>query len=162
MPGPPQSQFLAGQKDPEVAERWAKALSLRKAGASYDQIARQLGYADASGAYLAVQKALLATIQEPADELRQMEIERLDMICLAIVAEVKKGHLGAIDRWLKVSERRAKLLGLDAPQKVAATTPDGTAEATSLISSEAASAIAGLLALAARRRDEGIAPDEPV
>jgi hypothetical protein len=34
--------------------------------------------------------------------------------------------LQAIDRLLRVMERRSKLLGLDAPAKIAQTNPDGT------------------------------------
>ena len=37
---------------------------------------------------------------------------------LGVWKQAKDGHLGAIDRVLKIQERRAKLLGLDAPSKV--------------------------------------------
>ena len=41
--------------------------------------------------------------------------------------------LAAIDRILKIEERRAKLLGLDAPAKTALTNPAGDKEATSSV-----------------------------
>jgi len=94
-----------------------KALELRKAGISYARIAETLGYKDGSGAWRAVRAALKKTLQEPSDELRMLEIERLDAMLAAIWGSVKQGQYGAQDRALKIMERRAKLLGLDAPVK---------------------------------------------
>lgn len=94
-----------------------KALELRKAGIPYQRIAESLGYKDASGAWRAVKAALKKTLQEPADELRQIEIERLDAMLSSIWASVKQGQYGAIDRAIKIMERKAKLLGMDAPTK---------------------------------------------
>ena len=42
-------------------------------------------------------------------------------------------RLAAIDRLLKIQERRARLLGLDKPTKVASTDPDGTKQASFLV-----------------------------
>jgi len=102
-----------------------KALELRKAGVSYQRIAETLGYKDASGAWRAVKSALKKTLQEPAAELRTLEIERLDAMLSAIWASVKQGQYGAIDRAIKIMERKAKLLGMDAPVKIAPVDPDG-------------------------------------
>jgi hypothetical protein len=68
---------------------------------------------------------LRETLQEPADEVRQLELLRLDRYLSAIAEKVDSGDLKAIDRALKIMERRSKLLGLDAPQKVAPTDPTG-------------------------------------
>ena len=62
--------------------------------------------------------ALKATLQEPADELRTLELERLDRLLLGVWGQAAKGNQGAVDRALKIMERRARLLGLDAPTKV--------------------------------------------
>lgn len=94
-----------------------QALELRKAGVSYVRIAEVLGYASGSGAHKAVASALKKTLQEPADDLRTLEIERLDAMLSAIWASVKQGQYGAIDRAIKIMERKAKLLGMDAPTK---------------------------------------------
>ena len=56
---------------------------------------------------------------------RQVELQRLDVVLQAVWEKACTGDLFAIDRYLKIAERRAKLLGLDAPAKVAPTTPDG-------------------------------------
>lgn len=100
-------------------ERELRALELRKAGASYAQIAEVLGISR-SAAHKAVARALdkvIAEVRENADRLRALELERLDHLSRELWRQALKGHLGAIDRLLKVMERRAKLLGLDAPTK---------------------------------------------
>lgn len=118
-------QSKTDQKRLEALERQRKALELRKFGVGFQAIADQLGYADASGAYRAVMAGLKKTLQEPADEVRKMELERLDVAMLAIQAQVRAGHLAAIDKWLKIMERRARLLGLDAPAKAVVTGESG-------------------------------------
>jgi len=102
-------------------ERARQALELRRAGVHYDEIARQLGYRTASGAYEAIRSAMRRTLQEPADELRKLECERLDAALAAIWPLVQQGDLAAIDRMLRISQRRSELLGLDAPRAVSAT-----------------------------------------
>ena len=103
-------------------ERQRQALELRKAGASYDSIAKELGYRDRSGAYRAVAVALLKTLQEPAAEVRQLELERLDKMLLGLWRPATSGHEGAVDRVLRIMARRAALLGLDAPVRADVTT----------------------------------------
>ena len=98
-------------------DRHIQALELRKAGVSYQRIAEALGFNSPQAAWKAVNSALKKTVQEPADEVRKLEVERLDAAAQAIYPSVKQGQYGAIDRWLKIMERRAKLLGLDAPTK---------------------------------------------
>ncbi len=107
------------QKELDALERQRQALELRKAGVPYAKIAEALGYAHASGAHKAVASALKKTLQEPADDLRKLELERLDAMLFAIWPSVTKGIQPAIDRALRIMERRAKLLGLDAPVKQA-------------------------------------------
>ncbi len=99
-------------------DKQMQALKLRRAGLGYDEIAKLVGYKSASGAFGAVRSALRKTLQEPADDLRKMELERLDVAMQAIFPMVTKGNLLAIDRYLKISERRSKLLGLDLPTQL--------------------------------------------
>src|SRR5512139_798613 len=104
-----------GAKERAAARR-IEALELRKSGASYRQIGRALNISGAQ-AHRDVCLALagLARIEKhTAEELQAIEVERLDLALLAIAPQVKAGHLGAIDRWIRLSERRCKLLGLDA------------------------------------------------
>lgn len=93
-------------------EREAKAVHLRILGYSFDRIASELGYANRSAARKSVQRALDAIPREAATELRQLELERLDMMQSRLAPALVKGHLGAIDRALKIMDQRAKLAGL--------------------------------------------------
>lgn len=99
----------------QALERQRQALELRKSGITYEAIAAQLGYRTAAGAHKAVSTALKRTLQEPADDVRKIELERLD----ALLEDLwkKKDRPFVVDRILRVMERRAKLLGLDAPTK---------------------------------------------
>ncbi len=106
---------MANRQAIQVQGRQLQALELRKAGVSYEAIASRLGYRDRSGAYRAVTAALKLTLREPAEELRTLELERLDAMLLALWRRVQAGDEKAVDRVLRIMERRARLLGLDAP-----------------------------------------------
>jgi hypothetical protein len=103
------------------------AVQLRLAGATYTQISQQLGVSRSYAFYL-VATALDRTktrTEETAAQLRELDLSRLDAMLWGIWKTALAGNLLAIDRVLKILERRAKLLGLDAPTKLAPTTPDG-------------------------------------
>lgn len=99
-----------------MEDEW-KAVELRKAGLSYEAIARKLDIANASSAQLMVRRALSRVDAEATKDLREIECRRLDDMLFAIWTHVRSGHLGAIDKALKIMERRARLLGLDSPVK---------------------------------------------
>ncbi len=107
----------ASEKRILAAERQGRAINLRKAGAGYEEIARQLGYAGPSGAYKAITTALHALTREPARELRDLELARLDDLLRGIWPDAREGNVQKIDRVLKIMARRAELLGLDAPTR---------------------------------------------
>ena len=109
----------------KATEKQRQALELRKAGASYDEIARKIGYSSKSGAYKSVTSALSKMLKEPAEELRTLEMARLDRLLVGVWSAATQGNQGAIDRVLRILERRAKLLGLDAPQRRELSGPDG-------------------------------------
>ena len=100
-----------------------QAIKLRMAGATINQIAEQLGYANDSGAYKAIMRELEQTAQdmgESTEAVRQLEIKRLDQMLFPIWNQVLTGDQGAIGTALKIQERRAALLGLDAPKQIEA------------------------------------------
>lgn len=99
----------------EAKKKAAEALFLRLAGATYQDIANQLAYKNPSGAQRAVERAMLDTIQEPADKLRKLELSRLDRMQRGLWGKAIIGGTGAVDRIIKIMERRAKLTGLDLP-----------------------------------------------
>jgi hypothetical protein len=96
-----------------LAEKRRRAAELRIAGATYEQIARQLGYSGVSGAFAAVEEGLRDAFAEPNSDIRRLELDRLDALLLGLWPQARKGNLGAIDRALKIMERRARYLGLD-------------------------------------------------
>ena len=105
-----------GKRMMVAAERRNLAVELRKAGLSYQKIGDQLGISRQS-AFKAVKKALQeieASTIENATELIRIELERLDDYQIRVTQEIKSGNaLQAIDRALRIMDRRAKLLGLD-------------------------------------------------
>lgn len=101
----------------ESHQKAVKAVELRKAGMTYVQIAQAVGYGSPEAACKAVSRALEESIVEPTQGLIQLETERLDRLMLALWKDATNGNQGAVDRVLKIMERRAKLLGLDRPTK---------------------------------------------
>ena len=101
----------------EVNERRRKALELRKAGATYEQIAHQLGYHDKSHARKEIAEAIDRIVREPATEVLDLELSRLDAMLVGLWTKAKGGDGAAIDRVLRIMDRRARYLGLDSPEK---------------------------------------------
>lgn len=102
-------------------DRQVKALELRRMGKGYVDIAAALGIGK-SQAHRLVRAGLADArdqIAAQADDLRSEEISRLDAMLSGLWPDARKGQQGAVDRVLKIMERRAKLLGLDAPLKLA-------------------------------------------
>jgi len=110
-----------------IIERRQSALSLRKSGASYRAIAAHISTRPGNEKYSEGQAhadiaACLKAINEQTsldtEEYRSLELERLDTAQLAIASKVQSGDLGSIDRWLRISERRSALLGLNEPVRL--------------------------------------------
>ena len=102
-----------------AAQRRVQALELRKAGYTYEQIGVALGISS-QAAYKHVVKALGVInekLSEATEELRTLEVQRLDRLFEVMYKKAEKGDMNAIDRCVRLMERRAKLLGLDAPAK---------------------------------------------
>jgi hypothetical protein len=101
-----------------AADRQRQALELRKAGHSFERIAVHLGYRSKSGAYDAVLAGLRATLQEPADAVRALELERCDRLQAALWPAALQGDVAAVAGVLRILDRRARYLGLDAPHVI--------------------------------------------
>ena len=102
-----------------AAQLEQKCLELRSAGLSFREIARELKVAPAT-AYKAVARGLAAVnagCREQAQELRALEALRLDQMQAALWEQATDGEVKAIDRVLRIMERRARLLGLDEPER---------------------------------------------
>lgn len=106
-------------KDRDVAAqaRRTKAVSMALAGLSHEQIGRELGISP-TGARELVARTLEDTRNYQVDQLRDVENARLDRAQAAIWSEVLKGDVKAVNTFLRISERRARMNGLDAPSKI--------------------------------------------
>lgn len=91
-----------------------RSLELRLAGKSISEIADELQVTE--GTVRQYLRRAYRDIQAPmVQELRAMELARLDEAHRAIWDRVKDGNLMAIDRFLKISHARRELMGLDRP-----------------------------------------------
>lgn len=144
----------------DSAERRKKALQLRLAGASYDQIARtpraaddpRPMYSSRQRAHEAISVALKEIAKESrgsAEELRALELARLESMQVSLWPSTRPSKavtcdecgnvmwrepsLEAIDRVIKILERRSRYLGLDAGG--AADQTSGSDDAKSMLSS---------------------------
>lgn len=122
---------MTSRSDEQRARR-PKALELRLAGATYEMIAQQCGYASRSGAYKAVQVAL-EEAGSPATEGEELatELARLDAMLIGLWGNARRGDVQAIDRVLKISERREQLK-FAARQAAIPTPTSGDSERTGL------------------------------
>lgn len=128
-----------------IDERRTQAIAMRTRGETWDRIGQTLGYASGAAACNDVTRALeerARALTEQADSLRELELARLDALYAAAWAVLEREHvvvsggkivkdgrrklrddgpvLAAIDRLVRISERRAKLLGIDSPVKIEA------------------------------------------
>ncbi|MFA4052532.1 helix-turn-helix domain-containing protein [Mycobacteroides chelonae] len=109
---------IPDRAEAEERQRAARALDLRTSGMTYAAVAAELGYSDESGPRKAVDRLLSRIEHEGVSELRQLEGQRLDAMQRAIWTQACGGDIDAIKATLNVMARRAKLYGLDAPQRV--------------------------------------------
>lgn len=97
----------------DLADRRRQACELRLAGVEWAQIAKQVGYASASGAFDAVQAAIREGVEESAAQVRQQELARLDAMLMGLWTKARRGDAQSVDRVLRIMDRRAHYLGLD-------------------------------------------------
>lgn len=134
-----------------VAERRARAIELRRAGVTFQAIADQLGYRSRGAAAQDVRRALAAVVTAPAADLVTEEVDRLDAMLTGLWPAARRGHLGSVDRVLRIMERRARYLGLDHGDRDPGATP-----ARSMIG-----ALADALDAAYRSLPAGDGPTDP-
>ena len=105
----------------EAYEKDQRALELRKEGHTYESISEQLGYSTPSASYKAVMRRL-RDMDRPAVSMLHELVQRLDAMLYAVWNDVLQGDANAVTTALRISERRSRLLGLDAPHTVEART----------------------------------------
>lgn len=100
----------------------AKALKLRLKGLNYREIGREIGVSHPQ-AYRYVIECLdqiREEMKETAEQVLMLELERLDGLTSTFYPKAIDGDIDAAGTVLRVMQRRAKLLGLDAPTKTEA------------------------------------------
>ena len=94
-----------------------RAYELRLSGKTFKEIAKELKYADASGAYQAYQRAREVVSLENLGEWRLLELERLNVVQSALWDKAMEGNIPTINALLRIFDLRAKLIGLYSPEK---------------------------------------------
>lgn len=134
---------------PEVAAKYRQVVNMRVQGATFDQIAERVGYANRQGAFEAYRAALKWWGKDEVEEARQLESERLDRLHQSTTLMLEAAQQGsiqvsyaadgtevrtptfapevlaAVNTAVNVSRRRSSLLGLDAPRQVEVAGADG-------------------------------------
>ena len=101
----------------ETQAKVNKAIELRIEGWTLDKIAKHLGWKDRSGVHRAITRALSEKRNTNLDELKDLEDNRLDALWRHNWPGVLKGNTRSIEVAIRIIESRAKLFGLDAPEK---------------------------------------------
>ena len=121
----------------EVAEKRRQALVLRKKGATYEQIKREMGLSTAMVAWRYVHDAIAEIPREDAIECKALAIAKLDAqevrlnnLLLEKTTVLEKCRIETV--LVKLAERRARLEGHDAPSRTELTGKDGAPLALSL------------------------------
>jgi hypothetical protein len=122
---PPRNGKKTSPETAAAKVRAAKAIEMRMEGKTFDEIARELKYAGKQGAYAAVKNGLDEIVREPAKNLLQLDLERLDAMWGIHYLNAQGGDVQALAACMKIMERRAKMLGLDAPAKAEVTGANG-------------------------------------
>lgn len=96
----------------QKADDTRKIVQLRLAGAQLEEISVVIGIST-SQVSRDLSNAIKNMPQERAEELRSIEAMRLDRLLRSVWKNAVDGDLKAVDRALRISERRAKMFGLD-------------------------------------------------
>lgn len=104
-------------RDVNATIKLETALRLSAQGKSWDEVAIAAGYASRGAAHNAVMRELNRNVAKDVDELRTRELYMLSIMQSEIwdlfMDKNNKGRLFAADRLLVISERRARLTGMD-------------------------------------------------
>lgn len=110
-------------RDATAAQRVSQAVQLRAQRITYEQIAWQCGYANPGACRNAVMRELQRVVTPGINNLRLEELSMLDQLHAEVwplvLDKENTQRLFAVDRVLAIAKRRAELLGLDTPVKVA-------------------------------------------
>lgn len=100
----------------EARLKRTRAVELLAEGYNYEEIAHAVGFTNRGSAHRAVTKALEAREIKAVDELRALELQRLDALHSAHWQSALDGDVEATRIILAISRERRRLLTLDRPR----------------------------------------------
>lgn len=114
-----------------IAERRAEVIALRRKGWNFREIAEKLGTSLAT-AYKDYEQVIAETPVPHLEEYRAEEVSRIEyairnLMDIALSEDSKVTTYARIQAWNSIrdwSERKARLLGLDAPEKILSVSVD--------------------------------------
>lgn len=115
MPGHTQPRGVHGKfvRKLSTAETDGRAAALKEQQFTYEEIAEQLGMADKSMAFRAVQRALRAAVVPAANAMRIREFARLEYLWECLQPGIEAGDTKSITEGRKISESLRRLFDLD-------------------------------------------------
>ncbi len=110
------SKNKTGKRGIQAEEKRRRAVDLRRAGFTYEQIADKVGISRGYACKLVTSalKRIREETNEITEDVKALELQRLDELFRTAYQAVLDGEVRAIDQAIKVMDRRARLLGLDA------------------------------------------------
>ena len=113
----------ASQTAPKLVERLvnvSNVVELRIQGHDYDVIGSLLGIKPDKAQQLVSEamNAIAAPLADTLEAVRNLDLKRLDKMLIPFMASACEGDPHSAAVVLKIMERRAQLLGLDAPKNV--------------------------------------------
>lgn len=96
-------------------ERRRQAVDLRRAGLTFNAIGKEMGISPQAAHQLVTLslRDFRTDTAEAVEDHRRLELARLERIVEIVWPQVEEGRGDAVDRVLKVAQRKAALLGLD-------------------------------------------------
>lgn len=117
-----QAKQLAAPRVVDIVHKRAAAVALRREGHTYEKIGQKVGISKqtAHAMVVAALEERRRELNESVDDVRDMEIVRLDKMTAFLFKRLddpkNQDPERTVTALLKIMERRANLLGLDAPK----------------------------------------------
>lgn len=125
-------------------ERDANALKLRRAGVPISKIREELRFRSDQAAEDAIARALAGQpIHRAPNDVRLLELDRLDQLHQGVWLKAARGDIAAIDRVLKISEARLRWAGTPDEQLILTKAYDAAVDKLPLKDVDGAAVAAG-------------------
>lgn len=113
-------ESIVSRKRIRATLREQKALELRLSGKYYHEIATdmKMSIEGVRQCVLRAMDRLLVQVSETAEEVKQLELARLDAMLRGLWVKALRGDVRSIGAALSIMDRRARYLGLDAPKLI--------------------------------------------